>query len=1085
MRNHNADSIRSTWLSALAVTLVAMTAFLPTPLQTATASHPAYFFEASAGASLATCFTVCSAANAAAYPATILNAAQNAKVFAVLPSGGKRGIVGGTRFVGNESIFRWVAGPLGLEDGGLGRPFYIGKTNAAGRCADGAFCNWRAASAQPDNTNGNEGNVEILWSFNGYWNDVADAVASNDGCFCQLDLTTTWSPSAGNSATVACRTFSESMTQERTTRTASVRGVSRSATMIPTMTLTNTRSATMTRSESLTTTRSATMAQTALTFSRSVTFAISASVSHTRSVSASEDLTRSRTLASTPTPTLVASPSLSFSVLSQNITVNPTISGTSSITSTRTPTVTASATKSRTQTRSILQSETLRDPGVVMVNTTVRGVFLSVPAPSGLWNESFVVTELMLAGTEFSPFFDRSSVNCFANVSDSLVIKPMDGVAAIAVRALVASTTIVRVISDTHALVFLKADNAVYGSLARQTVIGIGLRGACLARSYLTLHGELPIEATIGDPAQSSILANTGAVTTAVGVLNPVVAVQAQRNSLALSIQFCEADDGSIGILRSPTTLALGDSSVAAYVGGAAMNHVVVLAMLIIMSFIAWVRLLGVGGTLMDALSTIRCPGPVAFPILLLIEPTATCAIITILFAEGKLVAIGFVSMALCVSYPIVMIGYLLRGFKAERRQSFDTVESVEATGSTRFERFMFGKGKWIDDPTISGSKGFCRRNGYFFKEYREGRHWFLGIEVILSVAIGSLQGIKLGYGQCQGVLYAMTAVLSTYMISFFILRPCVSPFANLYVLTLTSMQITGCVLLCFPPDANRTAIAVELSAVGSYLVLLKSAVDFGELVIESIRSCKKYRDHREERRLAVLHAHSLVEAKSSVEVPAALLKQPISILARRSRELGAEYPAAKESGVLELLDGGMYERRGDVLAALEAVCADNVASMKRVAAHKEALDGVWRDWREEAMRVPIEMVALAVQLREVEATIRASEASRVSLRDPIKVSEKAVRYANLNSSSKGRDVTEDTNMLEDYLDPMLHAENDDGYYDDVDVELDDLGNPPLFVLPADAPAVRPAVYGINSEGYLVVDDEEEFARDAEYFPEI
>jgi hypothetical protein len=648
----------------------------------------------------------------------------------------------------------------------------------------------------------------------------------------------------------------------------------------------------------------------------------------------------------------------------------------------------------------------------------------------------------------------------------------MDGDAARAVRALIASTTVVRVTSALRASVFLQSDAGVYGVLGRSTEIGIGLQSSCLARSYLALHGELTIDATYADPTDSTILSTTGVVTSVVAVINPVLAVQAQRNNLALAIQYCEASSGGIDVFRSPTTLAFGDSTVSAYVGGAAMNHVVVGGMVVVMFLMVWIRQMGAGGSIADAMSAIRCPGPLAFPIVVLVEPTATCAIITILYAEGRLVAIGYASMCLCAAYPIAMLAYLGRGFKAERREVLDpAVASIyDDAGGSRVEQFMFGKGKWIDSTSIVGSTGFCRRNGHFFKEYRLGCHWFMAVEVALGALIGALEGIKLGYGQCQGVLYTVTVLLSVYMTAFFVLRPCISPFANLYVLALTAMQITGCILLCFPRDAQRTSIATDLSAVGSYLVLIKSVIDVCELFIFSLRSCKKYRDHREERRLAVAVMHADVDAKNAVEVPASLLKQPISILARRSRELGAEYPAAKDSGVLELLDGGMYERRGDVLAALEAVCADNVASMKRVAAHKEALDGVWRDWREEAMRIPIELVALAVQLREVEATIRASEASRVAVRASFlsELSSRAVSKLGDN---------EDTLALDAYLRPMLAEDDDDAYSEDSMIELLDI--------PQAAPALRPSCYGINAEGYLIVtDNEAQIAKDDEHFPE-
>ncbi|CUI14189.1 membrane-associated protein, putative [Bodo saltans] len=1234
MRDMRSCVVCTAWvLSLLCLTLL--------PLRSGDAmTLPRYFYvNTSTGPTLAQCRAVCHNEVEGAYPATIFSAADNAAIVSIFPSTlNFRGVIGGTRFVGNNRSFRWVAGPVQSESNGLGRMFFTTQTSANGTCVPGVYCNFAMGEPNADGSHDTaEGQVEFS-SVSGLWNDIPDGFPQLSGCICQRARALTPSRTTEVTRTLVTSEFwfvpgrsfvynfsqcvslcplsraggflATPTTEEECNRadavvpwdfTSGFIGAQRTAsdplnfrwTTGP-LGLLNHGTGVVLFTGLTASTGSCVVPEFFCAFRPGEPNSFGAGepyvvVNGPSSGGGWNDDTTGegcicqrilRTGELHPTQTLTLT-------ISASVTISPSVTRTN--TTTPPPTPTPSSSKSpmsptKSPTKSHPTSSLQANVGVHFLNTSVSGAQLEAAGQASLGSDaSFVVAELALVGTEFSSLFNWSERNCFANISDALVEMPMDGDAARTIRALIAATTIVRVTSDSHALVYLQTDAGVYGVLGRQVVIGVGILGECLARSYLTPHAELIIDATISNPTDSTILSTTGAVTAIVAAVNPVLAVQAQRNNIALAIQYCETSTGGIDVFRSPTTLAFGDSTVSAYVGGAAMNHVIVAGMIVVMLGIVGIRRLGVGGSWRDALTTIRSPGPLSFPILVLVEPTATCAVITILYAEGRLVVIGYISLFLCCLYPIVMLVYLVRGFKAERIQATTEADAVvDDVGSSRIEHFLFGKGKWIDADTKAGSFGFCRRNGHFFKEYRQGCHWFMAVEVGLGTLIGALEGIKLGYGQCDGVLYAVTVLLGVYLIAFFILRPCISPFANVYVVVLTALQLTGCVLLCFPRDHQRTSVATDLSAVGSYLVLIKSALDLCELTVFSFRSCKKWRDHREERRLsaAVLRAEidgrstfevpaallkqpiSILarrsrERRSTFEVPAALLKQPISILARRSRELGANYPAVVDSGVLDLLDGGMYGRRGDVQAALEAVCVNNVVSMKRMAAHKEALDGVWRDWREEAMQVPVELVALTVQLREVEATMRASEASRVTVRGVVQASDtttknvqaalEAVCVNNVvsmkrvaahkealdgvwrdwreeamqvpvelvalavqlrevestmraseasrvtvrgvvqasDTTTKKRSITvkendddEELRMLEGYLDPML-LEEDDCFSDD------SMDGVVTIKIQRDPPVLQPSMYGINSDGYLVVaDDEAQIAKDDEYFPE-
>ncbi len=71
----------------------------------------------------------------------------------------------------NEGDWRWVEGPEGLENGGLGRQFWQGKgIGARGYPINGAYDNWNDP-AEP-NDSGNEDALQIL-STDGEWNDLS------------------------------------------------------------------------------------------------------------------------------------------------------------------------------------------------------------------------------------------------------------------------------------------------------------------------------------------------------------------------------------------------------------------------------------------------------------------------------------------------------------------------------------------------------------------------------------------------------------------------------------------------------------------------------------------------------------------------------------------------------------------------------------------------------------------------------------------------------------------------------------------------------------------------------------------------
>lgn len=77
----------------------------------------------------------------------------------------------------NEGDWRWVEGPDGLENGGIGSQFWQGAgTGSGGSAFNGAYENWNDPN-EPNNSGGNEDALQILAS-DGKWNDLRDSTLS-------------------------------------------------------------------------------------------------------------------------------------------------------------------------------------------------------------------------------------------------------------------------------------------------------------------------------------------------------------------------------------------------------------------------------------------------------------------------------------------------------------------------------------------------------------------------------------------------------------------------------------------------------------------------------------------------------------------------------------------------------------------------------------------------------------------------------------------------------------------------------------------------------------------------------------------
>ncbi len=96
--------------------------------------------------------------------------------------------------LGTDAVWRWVAGPEGLEDSGRGRQFFIQSDSGGGTAIDDAYTNWN--TSEPNNYDGtvqpvagseNESALQFT-SNNGVWNDLNYTDTTLDGYVKETNL---------------------------------------------------------------------------------------------------------------------------------------------------------------------------------------------------------------------------------------------------------------------------------------------------------------------------------------------------------------------------------------------------------------------------------------------------------------------------------------------------------------------------------------------------------------------------------------------------------------------------------------------------------------------------------------------------------------------------------------------------------------------------------------------------------------------------------------------------------------------------------------------------------------------------------
>jgi hypothetical protein len=236
-----------------------------------------------------------------------------------------------------------------------------------------------------------------------------------------------------------------------------------------------------------------------------------------------------------------------------------------------------------------------------------------------------------------------------------------------------------------------------------------------------------------------------------------------------------------------------------------------------------------------------RCPSFQTFPILFLLQPTAASAVTVFRFGNGE--QGSFEQIAAIASYAalIFVCGASAMAAAWLRPRHVNFVRQAELSfaqqkGKPTLQRIVYyfthESGQWRERP---GSEGYCRQFGAYFDEYTGQCGWFLCVEIVFSLALGTLTPLATGNG-CFPIAIVTVVLYCLYVTMLFGLHPHSQRLNFIFALVMSLCQLLTGVVVAYVTytqkrqDEARAAIDYMGSA-GMFLALGKTVLDLAQLV--------------------------------------------------------------------------------------------------------------------------------------------------------------------------------------------------------------------------------------------------------------
>jgi hypothetical protein len=206
-------------------------------------------------------------------------------------------------------------------------------------------------------------------------------------------------------------------------------------------------------------------------------------------------------------------------------------------------------------------------------------------------------------------------------------------------------------------------------------------------------------------------------------------------------------------------------------------------------------------------------PGSLILPVLFLICPTVVSSVTLLRDGDAGQQATGAISILLSLTGSgAVSVLMSPRFFKAR----WDAHEQ-----------------KWVDLP--HSKKHWVAQYGELFETYGSGRQGYIVIELLTSVAVGTLKSYQILEQNCGRLLWAGTAVYDAYALSQLALRPnrnkhvqiFYAGIATLQALALTTQAIAS-VTASEETQEEVQRVTQSIVVVTEYLMMIKTLFDMG-----------------------------------------------------------------------------------------------------------------------------------------------------------------------------------------------------------------------------------------------------------------
>lgn len=308
----------------------------------------------------------------------------------------------------------------------------------------------------------------------------------------------------------------------------------------------------------------------------------------------------------------------------------------------------------------------------------------------------------------------------------------------------------------------------------------------------------------------TQITQNGGSVSAVVSMITavgPTQVAQNARSGLTLDLLACDeglpVQEGQLGWADNPTQISLGNDWLQYHSGAVVGNWALMTGAVAVWTGVAYKM----------GPARAQFPGSLILPVLFLVCPTVSSAVTLLRNGDAGQQATGAISILLSLS-GVGSVGMMMypKFFKA---------------------RWDVHEQEWVDLADLKNH--WVARFGELFETYGSGRQGYIVVELLTSMAVGTLKSYQILEQNCGRLLWAGAVVYDAYAISQLALRPnknrhvqmFYTGVACLQAVALTTQAIASVAASQETQEKVKTVTQSIVTAT-EYLMMVKTLFDMG-----------------------------------------------------------------------------------------------------------------------------------------------------------------------------------------------------------------------------------------------------------------